>query len=117
MLRYVDADLGHCLDGVRIQADWPRSRTENFEAIQVSRRVFRPTFRLRDHGLRQRQGIVSIFPGGGQRIHHSFEDPAAAPEDQQIDRFRKVRDEIRAWLNEFTGQIAASNRDPSKAGA
>jgi arsenate reductase (thioredoxin) len=42
-----------------------------------------------------------FFPGGGQRIHHSFEDPAAAPKDQQLELFRKVRDEISSWMKEF----------------
>ncbi len=42
-----------------------------------------------------------IFPGGGKRIHHSFEDPAAAPADQQLDLFRKVRDQIAIRLREF----------------
>lgn len=42
-----------------------------------------------------------IFPGGGKRLHHSFEDPAAAPADQQLASFRKVRDQISTWLNEF----------------
>lgn len=42
-----------------------------------------------------------IFPGGGKRIHHSFEDPAAAPADQQLATFRKVRDQISTWLTDF----------------
>lgn len=42
-----------------------------------------------------------IFPGGGERIHHSFEDPAAVPADQQLPAFRKVRDQISNWLNDF----------------
>jgi arsenate reductase (thioredoxin) len=44
-----------------------------------------------------------IFPGGGKRIHHSFEDPAAVPVNQQLDMFRKIRDEISNWLTEFVG--------------
>ena len=43
-----------------------------------------------------------FFPGGGQRLHQSFADPAAAPADQQLSAFRKVRDEIAAWLRDFT---------------
>ncbi len=35
-----------------------------------------------------------IFPGRGTRLHQSFEDPAAAPPDQQLGVFRKVRDQI-----------------------
>jgi arsenate reductase len=42
-----------------------------------------------------------IFPGGGQRIHHSFEDPAAVPGEKQLEAFRKVRDQISKWLIDF----------------
>jgi arsenate reductase (thioredoxin) len=42
-----------------------------------------------------------FFPGGGKRIHHSFEDPAAAPEGKQMDVFRRVRDEIKVRLDQF----------------
>jgi len=42
-----------------------------------------------------------IFPGGMKRLHQSFEDPAAAPADQQLGVFRKVRDQIAVRLQEF----------------
>jgi arsenate reductase len=42
-----------------------------------------------------------FFPGGGKRLHQSFEDPAAAPPEQQLGVFRRVRDEIRARLVQF----------------
>lgn len=44
-----------------------------------------------------------IFPGGGQRLHWSFEDPAAATglEEERRRVFRRVRDEIGARLQEF----------------
>ncbi len=42
-----------------------------------------------------------VFPGTANRVHHSFEDPAAAPADLQLESFRKVRDEVGAWLREF----------------
>jgi arsenate reductase len=42
-----------------------------------------------------------IFPGEGQRLHQSFEDPAAAPADHQLAAFRNVRDQIAAWLGQF----------------
>lgn len=44
-----------------------------------------------------------VFPGTGKRLHESFEDPAAASRAQQLAMFRKVRDQIRAWLEEFVG--------------
>jgi arsenate reductase (thioredoxin) len=46
----------------------------------------------------------TTFPGVGQRLHWSFDDPAAfeGSEDEKIAKFRKVRDEIeqrvRGWL-------------------
>jgi arsenate reductase len=46
----------------------------------------------------------TTFPGIGQRHHWSFEDPAAfeGPDDEKIEKFREVRDEIeqevREWL-------------------
>ena len=42
-----------------------------------------------------------VFPGTGKSLHHSFQDPAALPPDQQLGAFRKVRDEIASWLREF----------------
>ena len=42
-----------------------------------------------------------IYPGHGHRIHHSFEDPAAAPEAERLDAFRRVRDQIRDYLLHF----------------
>lgn len=43
-----------------------------------------------------------IIPGNGERIHHSFPDPAAAPACNQPTIFREVRDSIRTWLQDFT---------------
>jgi arsenate reductase (thioredoxin) len=44
-----------------------------------------------------------IFPGKDERIHWSFDDPAAAEGDEasRLAVFRRVRDEIRARLEEF----------------
>jgi arsenate reductase len=44
-----------------------------------------------------------IFPGGGQRIHHNFTDPAALLPEEQAAAFARVRDEIAAWLGELFG--------------
>ena len=44
-----------------------------------------------------------IYPGHGQRLHHSFTDPAAVQgsEEERLDAFRKVRDQIRSYLHHF----------------
>ena len=46
-----------------------------------------------------------IFPGETDRIHWSFDDPAAAEgdEDLRLSVFRRVRDEILDRLRDFTG--------------
>jgi arsenate reductase len=44
-----------------------------------------------------------VFPGRTVMIHHNFEDPASlqASEEQRLALFRRVRDEIREYLNTF----------------
>jgi arsenate reductase len=44
-----------------------------------------------------------IFPGAGRRVHRSFDDPAAVAgtEASRLAEFRRVRDEIGAWLRDF----------------
>lgn len=44
-----------------------------------------------------------IFPGAAQRIHYSFQDPAAAQGsvEEQMAVFRRVRDQIDERLREF----------------
>ena len=49
-----------------------------------------------------------VYPGHSNRIHHSFVDPAAVrgSENERLTAFRKVRDDIRAYLIDFTAQTA-----------
>ncbi len=44
-----------------------------------------------------------VFPGHGNRIHHSFDDPASAQgnEEARLAEFRRVRDQIREYLKGF----------------
>jgi len=42
-----------------------------------------------------------IFPGPGRRYHRDFTDPAHYPPEEQPEIFRRVRDEIAAWLAEI----------------
>jgi arsenate reductase (thioredoxin) len=44
-----------------------------------------------------------VFAGAKRTIHHSFDDPAHArgSEEEKLQVFRRVRDEIRAWIEEF----------------
>ncbi len=45
--------------------------------------------------------ICPIFPGSTKLMHKSFEDPAASngSEAERLNLFRRVRDEIREYLN------------------
>src|ERR1044071_1136389 len=54
-----------------------------------------------------------VFPGRAERIHHSFEDPpppGAADPDSTMAIFRRVRDEIRAWLEQSFIPRASVNK-------
>jgi arsenate reductase len=44
-----------------------------------------------------------VFPAGTERIHWSFKDPAAVQgsEEERLDAFRRIRDQIRRKVDEF----------------
>jgi arsenate reductase len=44
-----------------------------------------------------------IYPGHTNRLHHTFEDPAAVEgsTEARLAAFRRVRDQIRAYLQDF----------------
>jgi arsenate reductase len=44
-----------------------------------------------------------VYPGHTNRIHHSFEDPAAVQgsEEERLAAFRRVRDQLRRYLRRF----------------
>jgi len=48
-----------------------------------------------------------VFPGMGIRLHWSFEDPTATVggEDEQLAKFRQVRDEIRIRVIEWISML------------
>jgi arsenate reductase (thioredoxin) len=57
-----------------------------------------------------------IFPGNGVRLHKAFEDPAAleSGEPERLVLFRRVRDEIRAYLKLFPPlQLGLQSDGPS----
>jgi arsenate reductase len=49
------------------------------------------------------QESCPIYAGHGNRIHHSFPDPAAVEgsDEERLAAFRKVRDEMRQYLRVF----------------
>jgi arsenate reductase (thioredoxin) len=53
-----------------------------------------------------------LFVGTVNRMHHSFEDPAAlnGPEEDRLALFRRVRDQLRAYLAEFAQKESAPSR-------
>ena len=48
-----------------------------------------------------------VFFGAAKRLHHSFDDPAAGSgsEKERLSLFRRVRDELRAYLADFVRQV------------
>lgn len=49
-----------------------------------------------------------VFPAGTERIHWSFEDPAAVEgsEEERLAAFRRIRDQIRARVDGFVAEHA-----------
>jgi arsenate reductase len=41
-----------------------------------------------------------FFPGAKERIHKSFDDPAAYEGEARFPAFRRVRDEVREWIKQ-----------------
>ena len=54
-----------------------------------------------------------VFPGHAKRIHNAFEDPAAlqGTEEERLDRFRRVRNEIRDYRKLFRRMLVDSDRN------
>ena len=53
-----------------------------------------------------------LFPGNAKVVHHSFDDPPSltppdAPEEVKLDGFRRVRDEIKAFVETLPGSLLA----------
>lgn len=53
-----------------------------------------------------------VFFGSAKRLHQSFEDPAAldGSEEQRLAAFRRVRDQLRAYLADFAQREGAGSR-------
>jgi arsenate reductase len=49
-----------------------------------------------------------IYPGHANRLHQSFDDPAAVEgsEEERLTAFRRVRDQIRSYLRDFVAEHA-----------
>lgn len=62
----------------------------------------------------QAREACPLFPAPSQQLHHDFQDPAAfeGSEDERLAVFRRVRDEIRAYLQTFPAAPIASTSDP-----
>ncbi len=49
-----------------------------------------------------------VFFGGAEKLHHSFEDPPSpmvGTDEERMVVFRRVRDELRAYLGKFAGVV------------
>ena len=49
-----------------------------------------------------------VFFGKAEKLHHDFEDPAAftGSEQERLAVFRRVRDQLRAYLRDFSNGVA-----------
>lgn len=60
--------------------------------------------------------VCPIFPSGVQQLHHSFSDPARAEgtEEQIMQAFRRVRDEIKAFSRSLSDDILHNDQHLGK---
>ncbi len=49
-----------------------------------------------------------VFFDAAHKLHHDFEDPAAVTgsDEQRLAVFRRVRDELRRYLREFSNAVS-----------
>lgn len=75
--------------------DMGRQRSKSIE--EFSSRDFDWVVTLCNHA----RETCPVFPAGYKRVHMGFEDPAAAEgdEEEMLESFRTVRDEIRDWID------------------
>jgi len=57
-----------------------------------------------------------VFPGGTEVVHVGFDDPprlaqGAASEDEALAHYRRVRDEIRAYVETLPGSLVLQQKD------
>jgi arsenate reductase (thioredoxin) len=86
--------------GIDISAQWSKSVDE------YAGREFDYVITVCDHA----NEVCPVFPGKTQRLHWPFEDPAG----KGIEAFRRVRDLIRAKIQEF---LAGQAKSPAPPGA
>ncbi len=48
-----------------------------------------------------------VFPAAARTVHQSFPDPSrtSGSHEERLDAFRRVRDQIVAWMDEFIGAL------------
>lgn len=53
----------------------------------------------------QANEVCPFFPGGKERLHKGFKDPSAieGTEEEKLAAFRRIRDDIKAWIEENFG--------------
>ncbi len=51
-----------------------------------------------------------VFFGKAERLHYDFDDPAAfnGSEEEKLALFRRVRDELRVYLRDFSNRVAST---------
>jgi arsenate reductase len=64
----------------------------------------------------QAQEVCPFFPGGAKNVHRGFEDPPelakyAKSEEEALGFYRRVRDEIRAFIESLPDQIEGRRDD------
>lgn len=82
---------------------------------EVARQKFDLVVTLCDHA----NEVCPVIPGAARRVHRGFDDPptladGARTEDEALAHFRRVRDEIKAFVAGLSFDTARTNTDRAK---
>lgn len=84
----------------QIGIDISGNKTQSVQGLLEQGKKFDYVFTVCDESQAER---CPLFPGGGKRIHIGFPDPSkfVGTNEQMLSQTRKVRDEIKARINEW----------------
>ena len=82
--------------------------------VYLGRTLFQYLVTVCDHA---EKNCPTVWPGVNQRLHWSFEDPAAfeGSEEEKMVKFREIRDQIREKVREWVNSIAMDEKQPRPA--
>lgn len=93
-----------------IGIDISGNKTQSVQLLLDAGKTYDYIFTVCDETQAER---CPLFPGGGKRIHIGFADPSgfSGTSEEKLERTRKVRDQIKAKIQEWVQEIGGNNEN------